>query len=92
MFSFNIPGIIMLLAGALLSNILITISLPPQASLSIGLLAMITVDLFYRWHTNKLHWREWSTWLSPRKGGFVAIAPNWLLGGLMLFLVQLGLL
>ncbi|MDA0244310.1 MAG: hypothetical protein OT477_12905 [Chloroflexi bacterium] len=90
MFNFNIPGILMLFGGALLSNILITLGASTKVGVTIGLGVMMAADVAYRWgRSPETGWRKW---VAVNGGGFVALGPVWALGLLLVVLVQLELL
>lgn len=81
MFSFNWPGIAMLMGGALIGLIVRTLVAPDfeLLSLLIGASIMLVADLVYRFRSDQAD-TNFRKWLGLRYGGAIAIFPVWILG------------
>jgi uncharacterized membrane protein YphA (DoxX/SURF4 family) len=89
MFRFNIVGGVMLGIGALVGGTLSALGVAPRWAGSIGVGVMLVADLLYRWRQRA---PGVNPWLGAGYGGFLAIAPAWLMGVVLIVAAQFGLL
>lgn len=85
----NRTGFWMFLVGAVVMATAVVLDQDFATSLSLSCVAWIGVDGVYRLR-NGLNGRN--KWLGARGGGVIGFAPVWILGLLMLLLLQTGFL
>lgn len=89
MFRLNLIGAALLFGCALVGFALTALGLSQRWSVTIALGLMVGLDLAYRLR-HPASGRD--MWLGPASGGFLALAPVWVMGLVFLVAFQFGLL